>query len=74
MNKAISESAKIWGLRLHLLFYVLANLAQIVVWWAVDQEHFFWPLWSIVFWGIGLVFHYWGVRTAPRSNTGHRTY
>ncbi|AWS42545.1 2TM domain-containing protein [Streptosporangium sp. 'caverna'] len=70
MRSAKSESARRWGLRIHLLFYVLANLAQVVVWRVYDPEHFFWPLWSIVFWGIGLAFHFWSVHSRPTSKTG----
>nr|WP_204358858.1 2TM domain-containing protein [Streptosporangium sp. 'caverna'] len=51
-----------------MIFYVLANLAQVVVWRVYDPEHFFWPLWSIVFWGIGLAFHAWAVYSPPTSN------
>lgn len=49
------------GLQAHILVYALANLTQIVVWWAYTPEQFFWPLWSVLGWGIGLVFHVWGV-------------
>ncbi|WP_198169591.1 2TM domain-containing protein [Herbidospora daliensis] len=65
----MSESGKKWGLRLHLLFYVLSNLSQVVVWRLFDSDHFFWPMWSIVFWGIGLAFHYWAVLAPPRTTT-----
>lgn len=51
-----------WGLRLHLLYYVLANAAQIVVWWLVTPDHFFWPVWSIVAWAVGLAFHFWAAK------------
>ncbi|MBE1586615.1 2TM domain-containing protein [Nonomuraea angiospora] len=67
MRSVKSESARKWGLRIHLVFYVLANLAQVVVWQSYDRDHFFWPMWSIVFWGIGLVFHLWAVYSPPRS-------
>jgi hypothetical protein len=57
MTSMKSEAARKWGLRLHVLWYVVANLAQIVVWWTVTPDHFFWPVWSIVGWGVGLAFH-----------------
>jgi hypothetical protein len=44
-----------------VLVYVLANLSQVVVWWAYTPEQFFWPLWSILGWGVGLIFHIWAV-------------
>ncbi|GAA0973926.1 hypothetical protein GCM10009555_029450 [Acrocarpospora macrocephala] len=62
MTYTKSESARKWGLRIHALCYVLSNLAQVVVWWVWDSDHFFWPLWSIVSWGIGLLIHYWAVK------------
>ncbi|MEU8217256.1 2TM domain-containing protein [Micromonospora taraxaci] len=57
-----SGTAIRWGLRIHLLYYVIANVAQIVVWWLVTPDHFFWPVWSILAWGVGLAFHFWAVR------------
>ena len=61
-----SESALRWGLWIHALWYVLANVAQIIVWAVVTPDIFFWPLWSIVGWGIGLVAHFVAVRAALR--------
>ncbi|MBB2946659.1 hypothetical protein FB565_006427 [Actinoplanes lutulentus] len=49
------------GLQIHALIYVMANIIQVVVWFAYTSEQFFWPLWSILGWGIGLVFHIWAV-------------
>lgn len=60
--RAKSPAASRLGLRIHALCYVLANLVQIGVWWYWDSDHFFWPLWSIVFWGAGLLIHYWTVK------------
>ncbi|WP_238006221.1 2TM domain-containing protein [Dactylosporangium sp. AC04546] len=51
------KSAIRWGRRVHILCYVVANLAQVVLWWLLTPEHFFWPLWSILGWGVGLVTH-----------------
>jgi 2TM domain len=48
--------------RSHLLAYVLVN-AFLVVIWAVTGADFFWPIFPIAGWGIGLAFHareaYW---------------
>jgi hypothetical protein len=67
MRSTKSEAAKKWGLRVHLLFYVVANLAQIITWWLYTPEQFFWPMWSLVFWGIGAAFHVWAVYSPPKS-------
>jgi hypothetical protein len=42
----------------HLLSYVVVN-AFLVVIWAVTSGGYFWPIWSIAGWGIGLIFHAW---------------
>ncbi|GAA3604281.1 hypothetical protein GCM10022419_106210 [Nonomuraea rosea] len=45
------------GLRVHVLCYVVAQVVQVVVWWLYTPQHFFWPLYSLLAWGIGLAFH-----------------
>ncbi|MDN3021381.1 2TM domain-containing protein [Streptomyces sp. S.PB5] len=62
-----SEKAMKWGLRIHLLWYVIANVAQVILWGILTPDVFFWPLWSILGWGIGLVIHFWVIRTTSRS-------
>lgn len=69
MTSYKSEAVRRWGLRAHLLSYVVANLAAVVVWWLVTPDHFFWPLYSLVGWGVGLAFHVWG---ASRKSTLER--
>ena len=64
MTKHLSENHVKWGLRIHVLAYVVSNVVQIVVWWLFTPDRFFWPLWSIVAWGIGLAFH---IRAASSS-------
>jgi hypothetical protein len=46
----------------HLLVYALVN-AFLVVIWAVttDADGFFWPIFPIVGWGIGVVMNAWDV-------------
>ena len=62
-----SEKAKKWGLRVHIFWYIVANVAQILVWWFATPELFFWPLWSILGWGIGLAAHIWADHSGSRS-------
>ena len=47
------------GFRWHLPIYVLVNGFLVVV-WAVSGVGFFWPIFPLVFWGMGLFAHYWG--------------
>ncbi|WP_329241088.1 2TM domain-containing protein [Streptomyces sp. NBC_01478] len=62
-----SEKAMRWGLRIHLFWYIFANLAQVLLWGILTPDHFFWPLWSILGWGIGLAIHAWVIRSKFRS-------
>jgi hypothetical protein len=55
------------GLRIHVLCFVAANLIQILVWWQFTPELHFWPVWSIVGWGAGLVAHIWAARPGSRK-------
>lgn len=47
-------------LRAHLLAYVTVN-AFLVAIWAVTGAGFFWPLFPIFGWGIGVAFNVWDV-------------
>ena len=42
--------------RLHLGVYVLVNTMLIII-WAATGAGYFWPIWPIGGWGIGLVIH-----------------
>ena len=55
-----------WGVRIHLLCYIAANLSQVLVWWLFTPDQHFWPIWSILGWGAGLVIHIWAARAASR--------
>jgi hypothetical protein len=56
-----------WGLWTHIFWYVAANLAQVLLWWLLTPELSFWPVWSILGWGIGLAIHISAFRRATRS-------
>ncbi|HEX9410283.1 MAG TPA: 2TM domain-containing protein [Actinomycetota bacterium] len=62
-EKAIARLKKKSEFRAHLLSYVLVN-AFLVAIWAITGADFFWPIFPILGWGIGLAFHardvYWG--------------
>jgi peptidoglycan/LPS O-acetylase OafA/YrhL len=60
-QKARSRIKKRRDLRTHAVVYILVNAAIVVIWAITDQSGFFWPLFPIVFWGIGLVMNAWDV-------------
>jgi len=46
----------------HLLVYLLVNAGLVMV-WAFTGQGFFWPVFPMVFWGIGVVMNGWGAYT-----------
>jgi hypothetical protein len=48
------------GFFYHLICYVLVNTLLIVI-WAVTGAGYPWFLWALGGWGVGLVFHFFGV-------------
>ncbi|HEY7270710.1 MAG TPA: 2TM domain-containing protein [Dehalococcoidia bacterium] len=44
----------------HLVTYVLVNAFVLII-WATTGSGFFWPIFPIAGWGIGLAFHAWDV-------------
>ena len=60
-DRAVEQLKKRRDFRGHLLVYVLVN-AFLVVIWAITGEHgFFWPVFVIGAWGIGVVMNAWDV-------------
>jgi len=46
------------GFGIHLMVYLLVN-ALLVVTWLVSGKGYFWPIWPIAGWGIGVAVHGW---------------
>ena len=44
----------------HLVAYIVINAFLVAV-WAVTGAGYFWPIWVICGWGIGLALHAWDV-------------
>ncbi len=44
----------------HLVAYVVVNSFFVAI-WAITGSGYFWPIWVICGWGIGLVLHAWDV-------------
>jgi len=59
-ERAIRNLKKRRDFKAHLLVYVLMN-AFVVAIWAVTGAGFFWPVFLLVGWGIGLVMNAWDV-------------
>jgi hypothetical protein len=48
-----------YGFLWHLPIYIIVN-AGLISLWAFSSKGFFWPIFPLVFWGIGLTAHYVG--------------
>jgi hypothetical protein len=46
--------------RNHVAIYIIVN-ALLVVIWAATGAGYFWPIWPIAGWGVGLAFNAWAV-------------
>jgi hypothetical protein len=53
-------------LQAHVLAFVLVNSFLVII-WAVSGAGFFWPVFPIFGWGIGLVFNIWNVYSPEPS-------
>jgi len=59
-EQALAKLQKKREFKAHVFAYVLVN-AFLVAIWVVTSAGFFWPIFPILGWGIGLFFHGWDV-------------
>ena len=60
-ERAVQQLKKRRDFRGHVLVYVLVNAFIVVIWAVTDVHGFFWPVFPIGGWGIGLVMNAWDV-------------
>ena len=60
-DKAVRQLKKKRDFRGHLLVYILVNTFLVVIWLLTDPNGFFWPVFPIVGWGIGVIMNAWDV-------------
>src|SRR5207248_2406387 len=58
---AISQLRKRRGLQAHALAYLMVNLLINAIWLLTMPGAFYWPVFPLLGWGIGLAFHIWDV-------------
>jgi hypothetical protein len=59
-QQALKRLKKKRGFRTHLITYVSVNTLLVVI-WAVTGADFFWPIFPILGWGIGVLLNAWDV-------------
>lgn len=52
----LKEKRDFWS---HVIAYLVVNSFLVVVWQVSNGDGYFWPIWSIAGWGIGLLIHAW---------------
>jgi 2TM domain-containing protein len=65
-DRAVAQLKKRRDFRGHLLVYVLVNAFLVVIWAITDSHGFFWPVFPIGIWGIGVVMNAWDVYWRPQ--------
>ncbi|MFL6241142.1 MAG: 2TM domain-containing protein [Actinomycetes bacterium] len=60
-DRAVGRLKKQRDFHAHLLVYVLVNTCIVLVWVVTGEQGFFWPMFPIVFWGVGVVMNAWDV-------------
>jgi hypothetical protein len=63
-SQALAVLRKKSEFRSHVAAYFLVN-AMLVAVWAMTGADFFWPMFPMLGWGIGLFFHGWDVYGRP---------
>jgi fatty acid desaturase len=41
----------------HVVAYVVVNAALVAIWATTNSDGYFWPVWPMLGWGVGLAFH-----------------
>lgn len=59
-QRAVKRLSDKRGLMAHCLAYVMVNLLLIAIWYTTSRD-FFWPVFILFGWGIGLAFNAWDV-------------
>ena len=60
-ERALKRLQKKRGLQAHFIVYTLVNSFTVAVWLMTGADGFFWPVFLIAFWGVGLVMNTWDV-------------
>jgi hypothetical protein len=41
----------------HMIIYLIVNVLLCVIYYLTTPDSYFWPIWSIIGWGTGLIMH-----------------
>lgn len=60
-QRALTRIKKRRDFYAHVMVYLLVNAFLVIIWWMTSPGGFFWPVFPIVGWGIGVVMNGWDV-------------
>jgi hypothetical protein len=60
-EEALKRLKKRQDFHAHARVFTLVNAALVIIWAVTTPDIFFWPIFPIAFWGIGLVMNAWDV-------------
>jgi hypothetical protein len=60
-EQAIQRLRKKRDLRSHVFIYLAVNSMLVVIWAFTGTDNFFWPIFPILGWGVGLAANAWDV-------------
>ena len=63
-ERAVTRLKKRRDFHGHILVYLLVNAFLVVIWAVTSPGGFFWPVFPLVGWGIGVVMNAWDVYVA----------
>lgn len=64
-ERAVKRLKKRRDFHAHVLIYLLVNTFLVVIWWMTSPDGFFWPVFPIIGWGIGVAMNAWDVYMSP---------
>ena len=66
-ERALTQLRKKHEFHAHLAAYILVNAMFVAIYFMTAPGGFFWPVFPILGWGIGVFFHGWDTYTGPPS-------
>jgi len=57
MKQARKRVALKKGLTIHAMCYVIVNVFLVAIYYLTTPGGYFWPVWPIIGWGVGLLIH-----------------
>lgn len=60
-DQALRQVKKKRDFAAHVAVYLTVNTMLVVIWYLTSPRSYFWPIWVIAGWGVGVVMNAWEV-------------